>query len=360
MDPMTKAVNRENKARILMFAYDFDPQSQIFSHQYRAISEFSKNFNQVFLIVNSCMPNVNKPNNLQIYNLKWNESNIFVSVFRLYFFFFKIIVVFRPKIVFSFMTETHSALVGLFTRMLGIKHLLWYAHVATPIRLKIALFFVNRILTSTKDSISYSSKKVVAIGQMIDENIFYPPANKDYSRREKWIHVGRIDPSKNIEYLIETFLNFQNFNRKMTFEFIGSSTDKNQSYERYLKSKYKDSIDDGSIIFSGKKNSNEICLLLQESDLFCHAFMGSLDKTLIEATLCGLTVVTKNKAYLNEFGPLTKIPTYYTNYFSEELSSWQSASNDHLRIMAEQRRNIALVSHTFSNWILKVNAELAK
>ena len=40
--------------------------------------------------------------------------------------------------------------------------------------------------------------------------------------------------------------------------------------------------------------------LLNGNDVFIHAFQGSLDKTLIEATLAGLPVITINNEYLNE------------------------------------------------------------
>ena len=346
------------KRTLLVFAYEFSPESMIFSHQFKIIMELSRSFEEVVLIVNSSRIDSRLPSNIKIYDLKWGQSPLALSIFRLYLYFLQTVITKKPNVIFSFMTETHSAMIGPIAKILGIKHVLWYAHVATPIRLKIAKLFVDRILTSTPDSIDFSSRKLIPIGQMIDDNDFPWLANRNYSRKENWIHVGRLDPSKNIDLLIETFLAFQSNNKKMILSLVGLSTPKFIHYENYLKKKYELAIENGLVNFLGRRTSDEISKLLQQSDLFIHAFEGSLDKSLIEATFSGVTVITKNQAFLREFGPLSSPFRNDPNYLHKEIENWLTLAPEYLRDVAEKRRLTASNSHSFSSWILRVENEL--
>jgi hypothetical protein len=144
----------------------------------------------------------------------------------------------------------------------------------------------------------------------------------------------------------------------MTLSLVGHSTPKFIHYENYLKKKYKIAIENGFVNFLGSKTSHEISKLLQQSDLFFHAFEGSLDKSLIEAIFSGVTVITKNQAFLREFGPLFLPFRNDPNYLHQEIENWLTLAPEYLRDVAEKRRLTASNSHSFSNWILRVKNEL--
>jgi hypothetical protein len=110
--------------------------------------------------------------------------------------------------------------------------------------------------------------------------------------------------------------------------------------------------------FLGRRTSDEISKLLQQTDLFIHAFEGSLDKSLIEATFSGVTVITKNQAFLREFGPLSLPFRKDPNYLHQEIENWLTLAPEYLRDVAEKRRLTASNSHSFSNWIFRVENEL--
>jgi hypothetical protein len=46
----------------------------------------------------------------------------------------------------------------------------------------------------------------------------------------------------------------------------------------------------------------EVSNILNSHDVFVHAYEGSLDKALIEATLAGIPVITANREYIRIFG----------------------------------------------------------
>lgn len=351
-----------HRKHLIIIVYAFNPNDMIFSHQFRAIVELAKKFEKVSVLANSVTFDGELQSNLRIYNLRWNDSFILSSFLRLYLTFFGLLKHRSEVIVFSFMTESHAALLGPVTKLLRIKHLLWYAHVSNPLRLYLSRFFVDEIITSTPDSIGFKHHKVTAIGQMVDDKLFAWNSHRDYSRGFNWIHVGRLDPSKNLEIVIETFLHFQKLFPDFRLKLIGRATNEYQSYEEEIKCKYKNQIEQGVIAFLGRKNASEVSTELFGSDIFIHAFSGSLDKTLVEAAFSGISVISVNKSFINEFG-LYRMATSTLessgDLLRRQVEIWMASSPEQREKEARRRFEIASTKHSFNHWITMVTEKLA-
>lgn len=349
---------------MLVIAYAFDPKSMVFSHQYQVICKLAEKFGQVYVIANHVDERASKPENVKLFDLKWTSSNVFGNFLALYKFTLPILFRNRHVVIFSFMTETHSMILAPITRMLGIKHILWYAHVSSPIRVRVAARLIDRILTSTTDSVPASLKeRAIAIGQMVDSNLFEFYGQRNYSEKSRWIHVGRIDPSKEIETLILFFIGQLAINPHSIFLIVGEATAGNENYEREIRARYSAEIEAGRIVFKGRQTREQIKLLLNQSDLFIHCFRGSLDKSLVEATMSGITVITRNDAYLNVFGGLNnelKFKSDVQAFLEYELDCWRSASSKDLALLSKRRADIALSNHSLNRWVEKLTAELKR
>lgn len=349
--------SRVRKNYLIVFAYAFDPDDMVFSHQYRAILELAKHFKKVIVIANSAKENARLPDNLHVFNIQWREHSVFHNIIRVYFYFISALISLKKLssiVVFSFMTETHASLVGPITKAFNIRHILWYAHTSTPFRLSLARRLVDRILTSTQSSIKFTDKKTLAIGQMVDERLFPKKNGRDYCKSDKWVHVGRVDPSKNIEMIIEAFLNYRSTHPRAQLVLIGQSTIAFQNYENKIKGKYQHHSENGYLIFAGKRSQSEISLALADSDLFIHAFPGSLDKTLVEATFSGIPIVTANSGFLSEFGSYCREWRKFADVqtlFAKELESWIHSSAVDRERLVESRARIARERHSFEHWL---------
>jgi len=364
---MFKRVSNRSAQDLLVIAYAFDPTSMVFSHQYRLICKLSEEFKHVFVLANEVDPTAEKPKNVTTLDLKWKPKKKLRNAFYLYQAFFSVYSKCPNFILFSFMTETHSMALGPLTKLMNIRHVLWYAHVSSPLRFRIAKQFVNRIVTSTLESIppnlKNSNNQVVAIGQMVDDKTFHFNKLRDYGRKYRWIHVGRIDPSKKIEYLIFLFKRHLEKYPSSTFHIIGKSTIGNRDYEGALKSSFSSEIASGQLIFKGKQTQVQIKDILDESDLFIHAFLGSLDKSLIEATMSGITVITQNKAYLKHFGSLKNSPLIEDNamdFLQSEIDFWYETNANQLELTAVRRSEVARSSHSMNQWIENLVRELTE
>jgi glycosyltransferase involved in cell wall biosynthesis len=198
---------------------------------------------------------------------------------------------------------------------------------------------------------------------MVDYSQFEFLENRNYDNRNRWIHVGRIDPSKKIDDLITTFIRQLEEHPESKFLIVGQATPGNESYENALKAKYKSETESGRIVFMGKQSHNQIRELLNHSDLFIHCFQGSLDKSLVEATMSGITVITCNDAYLSEFGGLNRDLRFDLNaleILQKEIDCWRNLSSHELLLLARKRSSHALSRHSLKEWLGKLVVELNK
>ena len=95
--------------------------------------------------------------------------------------FLKFLGKYRKFIIFSHMTEVQSGIIAPISKLLGIRHLLWYAHKSKSKYLVWNNIFVDEILTSTSGSCPIKSHKIKPIGQGIDQNLFPHKNINDFS-----------------------------------------------------------------------------------------------------------------------------------------------------------------------------------
>jgi glycosyltransferase involved in cell wall biosynthesis len=247
------------------------------------------------------------------------------------------------------MTDLQSFLIAPITRLFGTPHFLWYAHTHKSIYLKFANFFVNGIVTSTRGSCPIKSEKVVAIGQAIDEQLFKPSFLKSNENLSQGLHVGRLDPSKNLDLIFSEIGSLRKTFPHLSITQIGSPSTNFAKLEcDSLRIKWQSGIAEGWISLKDSVSRGDLPVLFRDFDVFFHAYVGSLDKSLIEATMSGLPVVTINPEYLSEFGSWGKD---HTVTLSSEYRSILSMSAVNYSEEVRRRYKIAQDRHSKTRWI---------
>jgi glycosyltransferase involved in cell wall biosynthesis len=251
------------------------------------------------------------------------------------------------------MTEVQNLMLAPFARIFRTPIYLWYAHMSLSPYLRISYFLSNGIITSTKFSCPIKGSKVFEIGQAIDSVTFNGP--EFHGPIRKLIHLGRFDESKNISALIETVSGMRYEYPELTLEIIGTASNfKNQGYANSILKKHTE---EKWLTFRPSIPRAQVPDKLTESDCFIHAYEGSLDKILVEATLMRRPVVTRNHGYLEEFGTWSdSIPTS----LELELISLLKMSEREVTIEVNRRREIATNNHDISSWVEKLNSILIR
>ena len=149
--------------RLLITNYTMSSTHSVLSHQSDCVRNLSPYFEQVFVLTGSCNSEP-PPENVNVVNANWDSNARVQSIFRFLKNFWRIVIRFKPQVVFSHMTTLQSVLMGPILRLLRIRHVMWYAHTSSSFLLRIAYLFSDSVVTSTVGSFPWQGKKVVAIG----------------------------------------------------------------------------------------------------------------------------------------------------------------------------------------------------
>ncbi len=305
------------------------------------------------MVLSNEMPTGKLPTNMTVVPTGWVNGSKLLSALRFLRIGTWVLIRHRPDVIFCHMTEVQNLILAPLARIVRIPIYLWYAHMSLSPYLKISYVLSNAIITSTKFSCPIKGKKVIEIGQAIDSATFNGPEFRGPIR--KLTHLGRFDESKNISALIDTVSDMRNEYPELTLEIIGTpSNPKNQSYANSILKKYEE---EKWLNFLPSIPRAQVPNKLIESDCFIHAYEGSLDKILVEATFVRKPVVTRNHGYLEEFGTWSdSTPTT----LELELRSLLKRSDQEIAIEVNRRHEIATNNHDISSWVGKLNSILIR
>lgn len=341
--------NKGSFGRILIVNYAMDTNHPIFSHQYDVSLALSKYYKHTTVLTNQ-KGNASVTHNLDLKVIPWNSKNRLLSIFNFSLFFLIELLIKRPSIVFYHMTEVQCAFTSPITKFLGIKSYLWYAHASDSNFLNFSMYFIEGLITSTKGSCPRTGDKVHYIGQGIDSKIFKFKFHS-FNKPLKLCHVGRIDPSKNIEKIIDLSNEITNFGYQNSIYLVGAPSN-DSTKESYIESlKFHAAEKNVQLIFLGNKPRIQLSDFLHQMDFFTHAYTGSLDKTLIEATMCGLPVLTLNMEYHEIFPDIDE--NINRNLFYQFLK-FNNLDQDQLFKLLQSRYLRVQNHHSLDHWIVQL------
>lgn len=342
---------------LVVIVYAYSKSDPVFAHQRELCIALSKRFSLVTVIADH-FDDSWRPKNLNVIVLGKRhlpKQLRFLEILRLI---PRAIKENNRIVIFSFMTETHSIFASLVAKRHKLRHVLWYAHASSPLRLRVATLLVDVVLSSTNGSMTLPSTKTVYIGQGIDEKYFdFQPNNRS---KQKWIYWGRMDKSKRILEVSSAFLEIAKDNRGLCLTLIGSPTShKNSKYISKIKGRFAREIANGTLKFESSIQRSKLPRRSATSFGFLHSFNGSLDKSLIEAVFMGIHVVTTNLEFIREFGTFqSTIPIDSYGFLQAELTMVLALSEqESLKILLD-RLLIARENHSFTKWESRIYSSL--
>jgi glycosyltransferase involved in cell wall biosynthesis len=325
-----------------------DENHQVLSHQVEVVNRLAGKFDQVTVLTGK-VGKFDVAENVSVISFNWIEGRRIKSILKFLRIFINTVLKEKFSVVFSHMTSVHSAFVSPITKIKGIKHYLWYAHTSNGIYLQILKLLTDGIITSTPGSCPVKGKKVFPIGQSIDVKRFIK-RNRNFNEIRKLIHIGRFDPSKNIDLIVEVVGKLRDKDRDLQLEIIGSPSTERYKFEaKKIIDKYNSSYN--WLKFTPYISRDLIPKAFLEADCFIHAFEGSLDKTLVEATFSGLPVITINNEYRKIFGSWHLNNLGNKSSLEDEAMALFAVPADRLEIEIDRRHKIAVDNHEILGWV---------
>ncbi len=207
----------------------------------------------------------------------------------------------RPDVVFAHMMPLFVVLASPWARRRGVPQVLWYAHGAVPLRLRLAARRAARILTSTPGGCRLRRPPARALGQGIELDRFTPIPRARPDREVRVLVVGRISPSKRIDLSIEAVRRAAaGSERRWLLEIVGApATRSDRAYEARMRRLAGESALE--IRWRGPVAHAEMPSVYRAGDLLLNlSATGSLDKVLLEAMATGCLPVSSNDSFRRE------------------------------------------------------------
>ena len=338
-----------SKDILVVVNHEISGENALLAHQNFVVSELARVYKNVVVLTGSHNGQSTLPN-VKVVSTHWQSGRNLRNLWNLYKAFFIILPRVQKATFFFHMADLQAAFLSPLLRLMNIKSFLWYAHTHLSIYLRFANFWVDGIITSTSGSCPIKTSKVTAIGQGVDPNLFQTHIG---TKLDCGVHIGRLDASKNYGLIFDEFLRLQSKGLTKTLNIFGEPSRKESlEYLRELKFEYKLGISDGTLKFAGGISKKLVPSVLAASDYFIHAYTGSLDKTLIEATLSRIPVVTINQEYINEFGRWATPETPLT--LGVEFEALSRLSLDQRAAYLEFRYAHAASNHSLEHWVSKL------
>ena len=338
---------------LLVINYAMDEKSQVFSHQVEVVNKLADKYDQV-TVLTGLIGTFKVSSNVKVFSCNWIPGKRFFSLYRFMMMFLQLLSCNKFTCIFSHMTSIQSTFISPLTRVLRIRHYLWYAHTSNNIYLQISRALTNGIITSTPGSCPINGRKVYPIGQSVDSKVFDKKLNLE-TPIIKFIHIGRFDPSKNIESIVAEIKKLRAEHPGLNLNIIGSpSSGKFKQYMEIVKSKFIVDVQNGWLTFTPAIERKNIPDELKKYDCFVHAFKGSLDKTLVEATLSAIPVVTVNEEYLKIFGKWNHSNPNNQITLASELNYILNLDASTMIKEVDRRYEIARNSHDIEGWISRL------
>jgi glycosyltransferase involved in cell wall biosynthesis len=282
---------------LLMFNLAVDARHVTLAFGLRWIEALATRFEHID-VVTMTMGEHRLPPNVNVWSLGRERGYPeWLRAIRFYWLVLRIMRKRRIDVVFTHMIPLFAVMFWPIAMLARVKNVLWYAHGATPMMLKIAHGLVNMVVSSTPEGFRLPSRKAHFIGQGIDARLFhYRPRQADAVFRV--ITAGRLALSKGLDVMIEALANWP-CDRPWQMTIIGDATSESeQDHARALKRLAASRSHPEQVTFTGRLDAWEIAERLATAHTFVNlGATGSLDKAIVEAMASGCPVVSSNDAF---------------------------------------------------------------
>jgi glycosyltransferase involved in cell wall biosynthesis len=333
--------------RILLFNFVLDDNYPVLAHQTDVVRILARHFSEV-VVISGRIGGAKLPPNVTAFSTDWQSRRFFHNIFFFLRALCRVKVWRNFEIVFFHMVVYQLILSLPFLFFSKAKKILWYAHKQDSFALRLACSQIDTLISSTQGSFPFKSPKLKVIGQMVDSQKFRMFEGRDYSKLCNFVHIGRLDSSKQVDKIIDSLASYKQLFPRMEFTSYGEpSNAREQNWSLSVLDKYASNPEFDWVRFLPSIPKREVPTYLSSADVFIHAFQGSLDKTLIEATLSGIPVVTTNKEYVSFFGSWTGVSD--PNLF-DEIQALMDLDSYAIEARSFRNREIAKKHHSIQSW----------
>src|SRR3989344_7230951 len=199
--------------------------------------------------------------------------------------------------VFVHMNPEYMVLGGLWWKVARISALMWYNHKMGDWKIRMAALFAKKVLYTSPFAFASRYKKAQHMPAGVDTDQFKP--NEQIERKSGSIlSLGRIDPVKHIEVIIEALILLSQQGIAFSASLYGSPTVPDSQYVKRIQELAKPLIQSGQLTLYPAVANRETPAIYARHELFVNATpSGSFDKSVLEAMACETLPLSCNRSF---------------------------------------------------------------
>lgn len=288
--------------RLLITTQAVDLDDPILGFFHRWIEEFSKHCESVDVI---CLRkgSYQLPPNVTVHSLgKETGAGRVVRTLRFLRLAFGLSA--KNDAVFAHMNPEYVVLAGWIWRLRGMSIALWYVHRSVTWWLRVAEKFVTVILTAVPESTRLPSEKITVLGHGIDSAALTrtsAPLLEPLDMRT----IGRVSESKGIDIILDICDLLHEEDERFKLTVVGAPVTRDEQafadrmYDRASHAPYA-----SEVTFAGAIRNTDVAQALSGANMFLNiSTTGGLDKSVLEAALVGVPVVSTNPTFRTLLAP---------------------------------------------------------
>lgn len=201
----------------------------------------------------------------------------------------------KSALVFHHMSPRTAWIIGPFLKLLHVPQGLWYSHSASTKELRLGAWFVDRVFSTSYETLPIQSKKSIFTGHGIDLKFF--PEFTQLKRKSAILSLGRISRIKNNEALIRAVSNSRAKDREV--HLIGPVFES----EAYLESLFKLGKQlNVEVKYLGEVEHDLVGEVLRQYQICYTGNPNTVDKSVIEGAISGCFTISKQEFVLDQTG----------------------------------------------------------
>lgn len=335
--------------KLLVLTQKIDKNDPVLGFFHNWVFKLSKKFEKISVI---CLEKgqYDLPDNIKVYSLgkesgrskiKYvkNFLNLILGLYKEY------------DSVFVHMNQEYILLGGFIWKILRKKIYFWRNHPNGNLFTYVSVFLSNKVFCTSPYSFTKRFKKTEIMPVGIDTSIF----NTDgLDQKEKSIlSIGRISPIKNVEKMIDAVILLDNRRENFVLDIVGDPVNtEDYEYKKMLLNKGEALIKKGVLNFITAVSQKEAAILYKKHSIFVNLTpSGGMDKTILEAVLCGCIPVVSNQFFEDVFEN-KMLTSGEPEDIAQKIKFWLDASEE---MVSESSKNI--IEYTKQNHSLDVLIE---